>query len=45
MLATADIFSFFNKKEKYEDVIELLGEQKLVEYLFFEVLFFVHDKT
>jgi hypothetical protein len=45
LLATADVFSFFNKGETYDNVVKVLKDEQLVEYLFYEVLFFVPGKT
>jgi len=45
LLTTADVFSFFNKGSSYEDVMGFLREQAVVEYIYYEVLFFVPGKT
>jgi len=45
MLATADVFSFYNKQEAYDVVLEFLNEHKMIDYIFYEVLFFVPGKT
>ena len=45
LLATADVFSFLNKRESYEDVVGLLEEEQLLDVIFYEVIFFVPGKT
>ena len=41
----ADVFSFLNKRETYDELMSLLHEEQLIEYIFYEVLFFVPGKT
>ena len=45
LLAIADIFSFLKYCETYDTVLEVLKSENLIEYIFYEVIFFVHDKT
>ena len=45
LVATADVFSFFNKCETYDTVLQVLRELQLIEYLYYEVVFFVPGKT
>jgi len=45
LLTMADVFSFLNKRETYEELMSLLQEEQLIEYIFYEVLFFVPGKT
>ena len=45
LLTTADVFSFLNKRETYLEVLSLLEEENLLDYIFYEVLFYVPGKT
>ena len=45
LLSMADVFSFLNKIETYDVVLQILTEANLIEYIFYEVIFFVPGKT
>ena len=45
LITIADVFSFFNKMDAYDTVVKFLKDEKLVEYIFYEVLFYVQGKT
>lgn len=45
LLAIADVFSFLKYCETYDTVLELLKQEQLIEYIFYEVIFFVPGKT
>ena len=45
LLAIADIFSFIKYIETYDTVFGLLTSESLIEYIFYEVLFFVPNKS
>ena len=45
LLGIADIFSFLKYLETYDNVLEILTQEKLIEYIFYEVIFFVPGKT
>ena len=45
LMTIADVFSFYNKMEAYDTVVQFLKDENLVEYIFYEVLFYVQGKT
>ena len=51
LMATADIFGFYTKNcgviedVTYESLLAFLREQELIEYIYYEVIFFVPEKT
>lgn len=45
LLAIADVFSFLKYVESYEDLLALVQQEGLLEYVFYEVIFFVAGRT
>ena len=45
LLGIADIFSFLKYIDTYDEVLDILTQENLIEYIFYEVIFFVPGKT
>ena len=45
LLGIADIFSFLKYIDTYDEVLDILTQENLIEYIFYEVIFFMPGKT